>query len=627
MAMIKVPAWQVKTTSSRGNVQKDLDYLLANAGGSAISWYYLATGGEKDIAPPYEFSKADVFRNALYQYQDSGAFSIAQNKILFPTGSELSAGEEIVVKIGYVVDSGNAVSNFSTPEEFGARGDGITDDTLAVQKAFDTRKDVEFSGTSTYLLTKPIIVHESVRRQTINGNNCTITWKDMTNSPFNFRTATGTVDTILRNKVVKNFRSNGPVTVRSRWVDVNKCNFLSFADSIVTNIRAIGYSNALRSFGNGYASYCYGDNLRNALWSCYDPGNNHIYFSSLGWSAGEGIVAKGDGVYVHGIHANLAGCLPKDSEDGEDAVRGVFMSTSADGFPAKNVYVSDISCDFFGAGALNLQGENVNVGGYVKMGSIWEDNYKPARSTSAIYLSLVNSQIGNIHLGTVHSGLGLNARCSNTSIGELTIAAKKQVNGTSILSAGDGPGGVLMSNVRVEGIQFYGQSTVNNDIYLNTSGISIGNIFISALNNQQGGDSVFISKNPHIERLYAKATNSASESNIVMITGDPLLEKVIIRRVFGTAVTVSALANPKIHSLYVMEKQGNTSPPVKVLGSTGTEERVFGDVQITGVSQNKPTLTGNLKMNSYQGPTWAKANPDYAASVSYPVSTTTVLAE
>lgn len=120
MAISKAPAWQVKTTSSRGNVQKDLDYLLASAGESS-TWNYVATGGEKEISPPFTSDSITLFRGGLLQIAELGAYSVEDPKIIFPTGFELHKGEEIFVVFGNVDFGGSEqwASNIKTTSELG----------------------------------------------------------------------------------------------------------------------------------------------------------------------------------------------------------------------------------------------------------------------------------------------------------------------------------------------------------------------------------------------------------------------------------------------------------------------------------------------------------------------------
>lgn len=63
-----------------------------------------------------------------------------------------------------------------TPQMFGAKGDGITDDTVAIQTAIDSGKAVQFAYGCTYLISSAIVIKRS--GVLINGNNATIKLKE-----------------------------------------------------------------------------------------------------------------------------------------------------------------------------------------------------------------------------------------------------------------------------------------------------------------------------------------------------------------------------------------------------------------------------------------------------------------
>ena len=52
--------------------------------------------------------------------------------------------------------------DYVTPEMYGAKGDGITDDTVAIQTAINENKNIYFN-TKTYLITAPIIINKQVK--------------------------------------------------------------------------------------------------------------------------------------------------------------------------------------------------------------------------------------------------------------------------------------------------------------------------------------------------------------------------------------------------------------------------------------------------------------------------------
>jgi hypothetical protein len=70
----------------------------------------------------------------------------------------------------------DALKNYVTPQMYGAKGDGVTDDTVAIQAAIDSGKAVQFVYGCTYLISSPIVINR--RDVLINGNNATIKLKE-----------------------------------------------------------------------------------------------------------------------------------------------------------------------------------------------------------------------------------------------------------------------------------------------------------------------------------------------------------------------------------------------------------------------------------------------------------------
>ena len=80
--------------------------------------------------------------------------------------STLDVQEEINKKLDELIESGKLDVIFSlfipyaTPEMYGAKGDGVTDDTESIQNALNTKKPVYFKGK--YLISKPLIVYNDI---------------------------------------------------------------------------------------------------------------------------------------------------------------------------------------------------------------------------------------------------------------------------------------------------------------------------------------------------------------------------------------------------------------------------------------------------------------------------------
>ena len=76
--------------------------LTSNIASRTIPWGYTAGGGETQVAPPFYFTEALVWRDGVYQDQMSGAFEVKGNKILLAQPA-LRQGERVSVLLGSYV--------------------------------------------------------------------------------------------------------------------------------------------------------------------------------------------------------------------------------------------------------------------------------------------------------------------------------------------------------------------------------------------------------------------------------------------------------------------------------------------------------------------------------------------
>ena len=166
--------------------------------------YIVQQNGETNLTIPYDFSSLEIFINGVLQNSESGAYSVSGRIVTF--SSHLNINDDIVVLLCNVpissvdyalktdlynytlksdlssVDGASSIGltqggtvqdsiNFVTPEMYGAVGDGITDDTIALQQAFSSGKNVSFPYNKTYVITDRLTATDL---DTIYGNGSTL---------------------------------------------------------------------------------------------------------------------------------------------------------------------------------------------------------------------------------------------------------------------------------------------------------------------------------------------------------------------------------------------------------------------------------------------------------------------
>lgn len=124
----------------------------------------------------YIYSEAETYTNAFYDETNTfvSGFHLlpGENIIPIPQNAKqyrlCGKNENIIntiIRLGSVTESYNKIINglpYVTPQFFGAKADGVTDDTVAIQKAIDSGKKVVIPATEKfYAISKPLIINRN----------------------------------------------------------------------------------------------------------------------------------------------------------------------------------------------------------------------------------------------------------------------------------------------------------------------------------------------------------------------------------------------------------------------------------------------------------------------------------
>ena len=113
-----------------------------------------------------------------------------------------------------------------TPEMFGAKGDGITDDIDAMQEAFSTGKLIVFGKNKRYLVTKPIIIYEGT---TVEMNGSTLTGEDVLRGNHLFHN-------FLSSDTYLGYNGNGNLTIRNGIIQKGSIELIHGENILFENI-------------------------------------------------------------------------------------------------------------------------------------------------------------------------------------------------------------------------------------------------------------------------------------------------------------------------------------------------------------------------------------------------------
>ena len=532
---------------------------------------------------------------------------------------------------------------------FGAPGDG-TDQTAQIQLAADftkgTNLELEFESGGEYLINSDQIKlpyvdgYLSGKRMVIRGNGCTFITSGAYEPFIQYTGLNVTTTSVIKYGYhFHDFTVTGFANRDSTWTNVVSAMAISFAYGAAYNIHGENLGKVMRMYGRA-TSYrtSGGSQIRDSVISCYtDPkdnvtGHNAIFQTDVDWCSGDAIISKGPDVYIDGLTYNYVGCIQATNEDdiykkanvspyvGEP--RGVPISAGADSVAASNITILNVKGNYVGAGGLSINASNVSIGGVIDLGSIWTDNFAASLTGAMVWLNVQGGQIGNIKCKDIYSGLGLNAGCSDLQIGKFTARSKMAVTGATLFSATDSSESAI-ERVDLLGVYLHGASTINNDVYLNTAGITIGEIYISQMNNQQGGVSVEFARACRVRKLTLVATTSTATNTWVRFSAAASVDRISTVNGYGTAILVASDIVPVIGDIRMSGKLGSASPIV--INGTGTQSLKWGNITIGGNTTGQPSISGTLSMEGYTGNSWKLTTTGVTGVVSYPTKVTQTL--
>jgi hypothetical protein len=353
----------------------------------------------------------------------------------------------------------NGTLGFVTPEMYDAKGDGITDDTVAIQSAINTGKTVWFSP-KTYVvsagnLDENHVALNAVDGMAIIGNGATLKLD---------------ANSYTRYRIIKMLRVNN-VYIDGLNIVGDKAEHTGTTGEQGYGFAVIGSTNV--HIDNCTASYCWGDGLNVA--STYAPSEaesvmcREIYVNNFEshHNHRQGISVEGcDGFYLDGAYIHdIGGTAPQSAIDFEPSPYVDEDTQEVSHYEyIDNVFVSNLKCE-------NNLGNDITVDDYhsTRKGQYLFSNCSiPLIKISSIVEGLTygsHVQMNNVTFkqkvvsGTAYTAIELNVNNPNTNFfgDDLTIF----LNGRSPITFDS----ILKGKMFINGLSVLGD-TANNQLFV-----------------------------------------------------------------------------------------------------------------------------------------------------------------
>lgn len=500
-----------------------------------------------------------------------------------------------------------------TPEEFGAIGDGVADDSAAFTAALATGKNVHCKPKANYKADSTIEWPWSATgNQTIYGYGCTITTNNTRVPVFRQRLADNSTDKITVRKNYYEVNLVGPVRTKDIFASISGTDGFWLKDGKLINCSAVGYSTGCSAMGNVTVQAFYADKMRNAGLRA-EGSYNRVYGLFANWTAGDVLIIKSDYSYYADVYGEYAGVIPSDTlEPGPQ--QGSLISFAQDGANAGGNLVNGAGCRYYGAGAITINGENNHVGGVIDIGKPADTSFAAVdRYDPAFYIAGTNCSLGDATANMVYGGVHLHNGSVNCHVGMIDLGTVSDLNSNcqALVAAG------TCTNCKIDGVIASGVAKPDG-VFVSMADLYIGTIRLRAMNMPQlAAYPIRILGSATIDNLDVDVNlTSTSTSNTAYFGAAARINNFRFSGAFGGAFVVENNVNPLFGDMYINPRAGNTSRIGTFVSSDASATRYIKSLTIVGSLQ--PRGNGTIVIGSYRGNVWLRDDAAQTLSVSYP---------
>lgn len=626
------------TNQATGHVQKTMPAILRDIGFRPASFDFV-TGGtiginERDLAVLWPLPSGDgdwyYWEGALPKVIPAASTPASTGGVAEgawrPVGDitlrgqlASSAGSGMVGHttghtLAYEVDKLLLRNSYVTPEEHGAVGDGVADDTAALQAAMSTGKNIMALSTAKYKITAQLVwPWLASGEQNFWGNGCIITSPNLKTTVFAQTQADNSVTKITVRKNYFDIELNGPVTTRDIYAGVNGTDGFYISYGSLVRCKTIGYTTGASVMGHVTVQAFYADNMRNAALRS-EGVLNRVFGLTAGWTAGDTLIIKSDFSYYADIYAEYAGVIPLDTlEPGPQ--QGSLISFAQDGANAGGNVVNGAACRYYGAGAITVNGTENHVGGVLHIGRPADTSFAAVdRYDPAIYIGGTNCSVGDVNADFVYGGVHLHNGSVNCMIGTINLGTVSDLNNFCQAFVASG----TCTNCKVDAIIASGVAKIDS-VFISMSDLYVDLIRLKNVNlpTLSGVYPVRISGACIINNIDIEWNpTTISTSATLNVAGNARFNHIQIVGAVGTSLIVNSNVAPVFGSILLNPRSDNTSRCAEFASADGSISRRIASLTVIGTTQ--PRANGVIRIGAYTGSAFIKLDSAQPMSIYYP---------
>lgn len=453
-----------------------------------------------------------------------------------------------------------------SPNMYGARGDGIADDTPALTAAFSSTYSTICQQGATYMTSDTVqIKNGQDTRKVINLNGATIKAKAGHLKPF-FASKCSTPGNYDYLHGVEMFggRLYGWVKRESVYHQVSAHNgFVAGDKSYFYHMTVRGFCDGMVLMGNSVAFDVNIDECRDNL---IVVKNNDNVVSNItgGYCLGDGILVKGSKNIVAKVTITGAGIPASTFEPGyvSGSIIALGQDSEQDG-TTSDCYVIDVKCGTWGGGGVIVDGEN-NFCDNIEAGDCYYLEQTNASAilngAPAVYTGGSNHRVNNVKVGHCIRGVEIHDGSKGNRIDNISIASCRVHPGLS--ASGN------QSDSHIGELTF-GRLTGNKALDLNMSGLVIEQITVNEYASAFGsGGSLCSIKKP--VTIGSLVFNSQSANNIlpvVLMEANASISNLVVNNNKAVCLQTTAAVTQLPQNLTIQQTADAIDSAVKLFGN------------------------------------------------------------